>query len=39
MSVELADLINAVAAVLNGVEDGLKIPPDKIEKLATTLLS
>ena len=38
MSAELADLVNAVGAVLNGLEDGLKIPPDKIEKLATTLV-
>ena len=35
---EAAELIRSVGEVLLGVEDGLKIPPDKIEKLATTLV-
>ena len=36
---DAAEIIEAIARTLSGVEDGLKIPPDKIEKLAKTLVA
>ena len=32
------DAIKEVTAVLSGIEEGVKIPPDKIDKLANTLV-